>query len=159
MAEVVAESLQYAPEDELQAMAVYLKSLPNSEKTGNVNEAAPQYELPVAIRDVGKDLYEKNCADCHGRQGEGHEPAAPPLAGNRAVTMPVAVNSIRMILFGGYAPGTAANPRPFGMPPYSLTLSDEQIAEVLDYVRTSWGNQAPLVFGEDVGANRGSPLW
>jgi mono/diheme cytochrome c family protein len=159
MAEVVAESLQYAPEDELQAMAVYLKSLPNSEKADNAKPAAPQYELPVAIRDVGKDLYEKNCADCHGHQGEGHEPEAPPLAGNRAVTMPLAVNSIRMILFGGYAPGTAANPRPFGMPPYSLTLSDEQIAEVLDYVRTSWGNEAPLVFGEDVGANRGNPLW
>jgi hypothetical protein len=38
-------------------------------------------------------------------------------------------------------------------------LSDEEIAEVLDYVRTSWGNEAPLVFGEDVGANRGNPLW
>jgi mono/diheme cytochrome c family protein len=159
MAEVVAGSLQYAPEDELQAMAVYLQSLPNSEKADEAKAPAPQYELPVAIRDVGKDLYEKNCADCHGHKGEGHEPAAPPLAGNRAVTMPLAVNSIRMILFGGYAPGTAANPRPFGMPPYSLTLSDEQIAEVLDYVRTSWGNEAPLVFGEDVGANRGNPLW
>jgi hypothetical protein len=81
------------------------------------------------------------------------------LAGNRAVTMSSATNSIRMVLFGGYAPGTAGNPRPFGMPPYSLVLSDEQIAEVLDYVRTSWGNDAPPVFGEDVGANRGNPLW
>lgn len=159
MAEVVAESLQYASEDELQAMAVYLKSLPASEKARNANDKPPKYELPVAIRDAGKDLYEKNCAGCHGHQGEGHEPAAPRLAGNRAVTMAVAVNSIRMILFGGYAPGTAGNPRPFGMPPYSLTLSDEQIAEVLDYIRTSWGNEAPLVFGEDVGANRGNPLW
>ena len=104
-------------------------------------------------------MYENNCADCHGHQGEGHEPAAPPLAGNRAVTMPSAINSIRMILFGGYAPATAANPRPFGMPPYSLSFSDEQIAEVLDYVRTSWGNDAAPVFGEDVGANRGNPLW
>jgi mono/diheme cytochrome c family protein len=159
MAEVVAESLQYAPEDELRAMAIYLKSLPAGENPANANGAAPKYELPAVIREAGKDLYEKNCADCHGRQGEGHEPAAPPLAGNRAVTMPSAVNSIRMILFGGYAPATAGNPRPFGMPPYSLTMSDEQIAEVLDYVRTSWGNEAPPVFGEDIGANRGNPLW
>jgi len=159
MAEVVAESLQYAPEDELQAMAVYLKSLPTSETAADKNTTANTYELAAAARDAGQDLYEKNCADCHGHQGEGHEPAAPPLAGNRAVTMPSAVNAIRMILFGGYAPGTAGNPRPFGMPPYSLTLSDEQIAEVLDYVRTSWGNSAPPVFGEDIGANRGNPLW
>ena len=159
MAEVVAESLQYAAEDELQAMAVYLKSLPASEQANTTNGPAPKYELPVAIREAGKDLYKKNCADCHGDQGEGHEPAAPPLAGNRAVTMPAGVNPIRMVLFGGYAPGTSGNPRPFGMPPYSLILSDEQIAEVLDYVRTSWGNEAPPVFGEDVAANRGNPLW
>jgi mono/diheme cytochrome c family protein len=159
MAEVVAESLQYAPEGELQAMAVYLKSLPTGEDASNANGTAPKYELPVAIREAGKDLYEKNCADCHGHQGEGHEPAAPPLAGNRAVTMSSATNSIRMVLFGGYAPGTAGNPRPFGMPPYSLVFSDEQIAEVLDYVRTSWGNEAPPIFGEDIGANRGNPLW
>jgi len=157
MAEVVAESLQYAAEGDLQAMAVYLKSLPTSEAP---NSTAPtKYKLPVAIREAGKALYEKNCAECHGHEGEGHEPAAPPLAGNRAVTMPSAINAIRKILFGGYAPGTASNPRPFGMPPYSLALSDEEIAEVLDYVRTSWGNEAPPVFGEDVGANRGNPLW
>ncbi len=159
MAEVVAGSLQYAREDELQAMAVYLKSLPSSEQAGKADETPAKYDLPIAIRELGKNLYEKNCADCHGRQGEGHEPEAPRLAGNRAVTLPLAVNSIRMILFGGYAPGTAGNPRPFGMPPYSLVLSDEEIAEILDYVRTSWGNRAPLVFGEDVGANRGNPLW
>lgn len=155
MAEVVAESLQYVPDAELQAMAVYLKSLPPG------NDAAPsvKYEIPPTILAAGKDLYEKNCADCHGHEGEGHEPAAPPLAGNRAVTMPSAVNLIRVVLFGGYAPGTAGNPRPFGMPPYSLTMSDEQIALVLDYVRSSWGNQAPPILGEDVTSNRGNPLW
>ena len=155
MAEVVAESLQYVPDPELQAMAVYLKSLPSSSTGG----APFKYEIPPTILDAGKDLYEKNCADCHGHEGEGHEPAAPPLAGNRAVTMPLGVNAIRVVLFGGYAPGTTGNPRPFGMPPYSLTLSDEQIAEVLIYVRSSWGNQAPPILGEDVSANRGNPLW
>ena len=108
---------------------------------------------------AGKTLYEKNCADCHGKDGEGQEPAAPPLAGNRAVTMTSAVDPIRMVLFGGYAPGTAGNPRPFGMPPYSLTLSDEEIAQTLIYVRSSWGNTARPVRGEEVSANRGSPLW
>jgi mono/diheme cytochrome c family protein len=45
------------------------------------------------------------------------------------------------------------------MPPYSLTLSDEEIAEVLIYVRSSWGNAGRPVRGEEVSANRGSPLW
>jgi mono/diheme cytochrome c family protein len=73
--------------------------------------------------------------------------------------MTSAVNPIRMILSGGYSPGTAGNPRPFGMPPYSLTLTDQQIADVLNYVRTSWGNNARLVRGEEVSSNRGNPLW
>ncbi len=159
MAEVVVASLQRAPDDELQAIATYLRSLPVVESpTAAATRGAADVLLP-AERVAGEELYKKNCADCHGDHGEGRDPAAPPLAGNRAVTMPSAVNPIRLVLFGGYAPGTAGNPRPFGMPPYSLTLSDEQIAEVLNYVRTSWGNAAPPVQGEEISANRGNPLW
>jgi cytochrome c553 len=160
MAEVVAESLQHAPDDELRTMAVYLKSLPVTESPGD-GAVGPgmQYEVSLAVLNAGEDLYSKNCVDCHGDHGEGREPAGPPLARNRAVTMVSAVDPIRMVLFGGYSPGTAGNPRPFGMPPYSLALSDEQIAEILDYVRLSWGNNARPVRGEEVGANRGNPLW
>ncbi len=158
MAEVVSESLQHTPDDELKAMAVYLKSLPVAAAAGGAG-APVVYELPPALRAAGKELYQKHCADCHGDDGEGHEPAAPALARNRVVAMTPAVDAIRMILFGGYSPGTAGNPRPFGMPPYSLTLTDQQMADVLNYVRTSWGNNAPPVHGEEVSANRGNPLW
>jgi len=160
MAEVVSESLQQAPDDELRAMATYLRALPvtDAPEEGS-SAAATKYDIPPAVLAAGKDLYEKNCADCHGHHGEGREPAAPPLAGNRAVTMNSAVDPIRMVLFGGYSPGTSGNPRPFGMPPYSLTLSDEEIARVLIYVRASWGNTARPIRGEEVTANRGSPLW
>ena len=159
MAEVVSESLQQAPDSELQAMASYLKSLPVTQSNDENSESNAKYDIPPSILEGGKDLYSKNCADCHGKQGEGREPAAPPLAGNRAVTMSAGVNAIRMVLFGGYSPGTAGNSRPFGMPPYSLTLSDEEIAEVLIYVRSSWGNNARPIRGEEVAANRGNPLW
>jgi mono/diheme cytochrome c family protein len=158
MAEVVSESLQGAPDTELQAMATYLKSLPVTRSSDENSESNVQYDIPPSILEAGKDLYVKNCADCHGKNGEGREPAAPPLAKNRAV-LSSAINPIRMVLFGGYAPGTHGNPRPFGMPPYSLTLSDEQIAEVLIYVRSSWGNHARPIRGEEVAANRGDPLW
>jgi mono/diheme cytochrome c family protein len=159
MAEVVSMSLQQAPDDELHAMANYLMTLPVTNAPDGSGAVNPQDQIPPALLAAGKDLYEKNCADCHGHNGEGREPAAPPLAGNRAVTLTSGVNPIRMVLFGGYSPGTAGNPRPFGMPPYSLVLSDEEIAEVLLYVRSSWGNAARPVRGEEVSANRGSPLW
>ena len=43
--------------------------------------------------------------------------------------------------------------------PYYPSLRDDQIADVLTYVRTSWGNSAPPVLEDHVAANRGNPLW
>ncbi|MGH8443889.1 MAG: c-type cytochrome [Solimonas sp.] len=159
MAEVVYESLQHADTGDLRAMAVYLKSLRD---TGAPSAAGFQ-NLPRkaidAMKPRGQKLYAEHCAQCHGEQGEGRAPAAPALAGSRAVTMVSAVNPIRVILFGGYTPATQGNPRPYGMPPFSQSLTDEQIAEVLTYVRTAWGNDARPVSGVEVSGNRAGPLW
>ncbi|MGH7108466.1 MAG: c-type cytochrome, partial [Acetobacteraceae bacterium] len=161
MAEVVHESLQYASAADLQAMAAYLKSLPvaasPARDTGGMFRIA--LDATRAELDEGRTLYGKHCAGCHGNDGGGRLPAAPPLAGDRAVTMTADVDPIRIVLFGGYPPGTAGNPRPFGMPPFYPTLRDDQIAAVLTYVRASWGNDAPPVLTSHVEANRGSPLW
>lgn len=159
MAEVVYESLQHADAADLQAMAVYLKSLP---QTPPPSAEGFQRRAPVtvkAMRTRGQALYADHCAQCHGDQGEGRVPAAPALAGNRAVLTMSAVDPIRLVLFGGYPPGTAGNPRPFGMPPFAQTFSDDQIADVLTYVRTSWGNDARAVSDVEVGENRAGPLW
>lgn len=160
MAEVVFESLQHADPAELRAMAVYLKSLPPREPVGK-RRALSATRIDSAARQQrhGEQLYAEHCASCHGSQGEGLPPAAPALAANRALTMDSAVNPIRIVLFGGYAPGTAGNPRPFGMPPFHQRLSDEDVAAVLTYIRTAWGNQAPPVSSADVARDRGGPLW
>ena len=93
---------------------------------------------------------------CHGGQGQGVPGAYPPLAGNRAVLMSQTANLVQVVLNGGFAPATAGNPRPFGMPPYALLLSDADVAAVLTHVRTSWGNRAPLVGELDVSRQRSS---
>jgi mono/diheme cytochrome c family protein len=54
-------------------------------------------------------------------------------------------NLIQMVLYGGYGPSTAGRPRPYGMPPYLFTLNNQQIADVLNHIRSQWGNQAPTV--------------
>jgi len=159
MAEVVYESLQYVPESDLHAMAVYLRSTPPVELApGGALDTLRQPVSGIAYGD-GRSVYLKECADCHGEDGEGRTAVGPALAGNRAVTMRSATNAIRMVLFGGFPPGTADNSRPFGMPPYYPSLDDEHIANVLTYVRTSWGNAAGPVFPVEVAENRGSPLW
>lgn len=158
MAEVVFDSLQNASAPDLQAMATYLKSLPTDAAWGSTAVAA-QHAPGTSDYDAGRVIYARECADCHGAEGEGHEPAGPPLAGNRAVTLPLAANAIRVLLFGGFPPGTRDNPRPFGMPPYYPSLTDAELAAVLSYVRMSWGNTGTAVSPSEVADNRGSPLW
>jgi mono/diheme cytochrome c family protein len=157
MAQVVYGSLQYTHDEDLRAMAVYLKSLPDTGPRASWGVFQPA-ATEVMLKN-GRAVYNEHCASCHGDNGEGRLPAAPPLAGNRAVTMSSSLDPVRIVLFGGYPPGTAGNPRPFGMPPYFPILRDEQIADVLSYVRASWGNDAPAVPDREVSDNRGSPLF
>ncbi|HEY0975418.1 MAG TPA: cytochrome c [Solimonas sp.] len=156
MAEVVFESLQHLNDADLRAMAVYLKDLPVSEPA--VRDRRSSRDLK-AITARGEALYAEHCAACHGDNGEGRPPAAPALAGNRAVTQDSIVNPIRVLLYGGYPPGTAGNPRPYGMPPFGHTLSDQEIADVLTYTRNAWGNEARAVSAADVARHRAGPLW
>ena len=159
MAEVVYGSLQHARSEDLRAMAVYLQSLPQIAPHPASRFFAMQYTATTDTLAEGRALYARHCARCHGDNGEGRPPAAPPLAGNREVTMSPDLDPIRIVLFGGYPPGTARDPRPFGMPPYYPSLSADQIAAVLTYVRASWGNSAPAVLEDHVEADRGNPLW
>jgi mono/diheme cytochrome c family protein len=154
MAEVVARSLQHMTQADVGARATYLKSLPSTETppTDGGERAGEQ------LLAEGRRLYGSYCVDCHGEDGKGKAPAYPPLAGNRAVTLTPAVNAIRIVLNGGFPPGTAGNPRPYGMPPYSHELNDAQVAAVLTYVRASWGNAAPPVATPDVNRYRSVPL-
>ena len=155
MAEVVQQSLQHLSEPDLGAMAVYLKSLPHTPVDKPAIVAGPEHQQVIA---QGKRLYETHCIDCHGGDGKGLPPHYPPLAGNRAVTMDSPVNAIRSVMNGGFAPGTAGNPRPYGMPPFSHVLDDAEAASLVTYLRSSWGNQAAPVSGREVNRYRAVPL-
>lgn len=151
MAEVVLDSTQYLSEADLSAVAVYLQSLaaPAGPAVGKPDSAQRDETSPSAAGKEAK-LYERHCAACHGEQGEGRAGAYPALAHHRAVTLPSATNLIQMVLYGGFAPATAGNPRPFGMPPFVLQMSDQDTAGVLTYIRKAWGNSAPAVTELDV---------
>ena len=153
MAEVVSQSLQHLTKADARAMAVYLKSLPESKPTPPVSAPA-RTEQAEAWLQQGARIYKKHCEDCHGASGEGASGIYPGLAGNRAVTMNPPINAIRSVLNGGYPPSTAGNPRPYGMPPYAQVLSDAEVAQVLSYIRNAWGNRASMVTTPQVDKSR-----
>ncbi len=150
MAEVVRHSTQHLEDTDLRAMAVFLKSVPQ------VDPPSPPRTAPATagVMQRGERLYGDHCAQCHGERGEGVPGAYPRLAGNRAVTLPVTANLVQVTIHGAYPPATAGNPRPFGMPPFALTLSDADIAAVLSFVRGAWGHQAGGVSELDVAQQR-----
>ena len=143
MAEVVYNSLQYMSDADTKAMAVYLKGLP--QKDGAPPPTSQARLVNPEVMEVGRKVYVAQCAMCHGAEGRGQPPSFPLLAGNRSITMATPVNPIRMVLNGGYPPGTRKNPRPHGMPPFSHVLDDEQVAAVVTYIRVAWGNSGTPV--------------
>jgi mono/diheme cytochrome c family protein len=100
----------------------------------------------------GGALYVANCSSCHQADGKGVPGAFPPLAGDPVVTgNPIAVIAIvknglegRLVVNGQAYSGI--------MPRWKGLLSDEQIADVITYVRSSWKNRAPGVSIADVQA-------
>jgi mono/diheme cytochrome c family protein len=157
MAEVVYDSLQYLTDEDVRAMAIYLKSLGQGSPPAPPSSSIPT-EQESLLLSLGRVIYDAHCKSCHGANGEGKPPAYPPLAGNQSIQMASAVNSIRMALNGGFPPGTAGNPHPYGMPPFALTLSDNEVAAVVSYIRTAWGNRGAPVTAAQANELRSAPL-
>jgi mono/diheme cytochrome c family protein len=157
MAEVVHNSLQYLNDEDIRAMAVYLKGISEPSAPPVPSSALPTTEGSLLIS-LGKTVYDARCAKCHGAQGEGKAPHWPPLANNQSIEMQSAVNPIRMVLNGGYPPGTIGNPSPYGMPPFAGLLSDNEVAAVVSYIRTAWGNRGTPVSAREANELRSAPL-
>jgi mono/diheme cytochrome c family protein len=153
MAAVVSGSTQHMTDADLHAVASYLQSLPPRAPT---KEPTTTFGAK-ALTDQGSTIYGQHCADCHGKLGQGVAGIYPPLDGNSSVTEPTGINATRMVLLGGFAPVTAANQRPYSMPPFAQQLSDDEVAAVVTYLRRSWSNRGSIVRAEQVRASRHTP--
>jgi mono/diheme cytochrome c family protein len=145
MAEVVYGSTQHLADEDLAAMASFLRDLP---RQAGEPAATPRPAADVLAQ--GESIYKERCAECHGDRGEGGGTAYPPLAGHRTVTLGPSANLVKVILNGGFPPTTPGNPRPYGMPPFGQRLSDTEVAAVASFVRNAWGNSASAVTPLDV---------
>jgi mono/diheme cytochrome c family protein len=158
MAEVVHNSMQYMSDGDIRAMATYLKTIPQKSEAPETMQYETSQKFGSELLDQGKKVYTDQCAKCHAENGLGKPPAYPPLATNQSIQMPSAVNPIRMVLNGGYPPSTGDNPMPHGMPPFAQSLSNQEVAAVVTYIRMSWGNHGAPVSPQQVSDLRSAPL-
>jgi mono/diheme cytochrome c family protein len=153
MSEVIANSTSHLTDVDINAIAVYLKSLPP-------NARSVPREPAADLLKAGEIAYTTRCADCHLPTGLGMPRAAgsdgsktaPPLAGNAALQAPNPATLINVILYGAHESTSAAEswPKMSGFE-LSVGLDDDQIAALCTYVRSSWGNHASAVDAAAVG--------
>ena len=93
----------------------------------------------------GKALFTANCAACHQASGEGLPGAFPPLKGNAAVNDADPTTHIRAVLHGLQGANVGGVVYASPMPPFGDTLSDADIANIINYERSSWGNHGAPV--------------
>lgn len=153
MAEVVERSTQYLNDADLTAIAVYLKKLPGD--NGNAHDDKDDSdEIADATMQRGHDVYFDNCQGCHMEQGKGLDRVFPPLNGSSAIMTAKPDTLILVLLQGARIPQTDLKPTGFKMPAFDAKLDDEQIADVLTYIRNAWGNRASAVSASEVAEKR-----
>jgi len=111
--------------------------------------AAAKEQLPD-----GKQVFSTTCAACHQASGEGVPGVYPPLAGSEWVTGDEA-KVVRILLHGVTGPIEVAG-ETFNsmMPPWGATLKDADIAAVLTYARSTWGNKGTPITAAKVASIR-----
>ncbi|MGO8737289.1 c-type cytochrome [Rhodoblastus sp.] len=150
MAEVVHYSTQYFTDDDLRAMARYLVSLAPPGTRPQVVEAGDEKTLYGTRGGLG---YEQFCASCHQRTGLGAPNIFPALAGNPAFLSKDPTSVLHIVLAGGTAAPTAFEGHQFKMPAFNR-LTDEELAEILNFGRSSWGARTTGITADQVKAMR-----
>ncbi|MFK7830106.1 MAG: cytochrome c [Congregibacter sp.] len=152
MNEVIVNSTRHLSSEDVDAMTVYLKSLPANSQAGD----------KPATDDVlraGSLQYDIHCGTCHLPTGEGSPETGPPVLGSPVVLDRDPASLINITLHGPHlpkvAPSIAWQSRTWKrMEPYANKLSDKQAAALLSYMRSAWGHEAGAVSEKQVATQR-----
>jgi mono/diheme cytochrome c family protein len=137
MSQTMHESLGKLTDSDLHDIVLYLKSTPPKE---GYKQVEPAPHNPTVM--VNAQAYLNYCASCHMQNGKGLPGAVPNLAGNGAVAAGGPQNVIRVILMGNMAQGPYS-----AMPAIGARMTDQEVADAANYVRSAWGNAAPAQAG------------
>ena len=152
MTEVIHHSSQHFTEGDLAAIGEYLHSLPPNPED-MINQQTPAISQQASNADLYRTRgglgYVQFCSTCHQLDGRGVQHFFPPLAGNVSIQSNDPSSFIHVVLTGSKSAVTAGAPKAFGMPTYA-SLNDQELAEIITFVRTRWGNRGDAVTAEQV---------
>jgi mono/diheme cytochrome c family protein len=146
MQEKVTSSTSHMNDNDLMAIAVYLKSLPPTPQT---TPPAPD----ASTMQAGEAIFVSHCSACHSEPGAGEPRDYPDLAGDTLIMGRDPETVIRIVLQGAESAKTPNAPTGYSMPGFAA-LTDQDIADVTTYVRNAWNNRASPVSPQNVGALR-----
>ncbi len=112
------------------AMAIYLM--------GDTPPPAAEVKSQPA-KGPGRTTWMNVCAGCHGREGEGKPNVAPAMVNNATMRQPDSRNLVVSVLDGLPAQSFPANQQMQSMPGFAGDLSDEEVAQLVNYMRSAWG--------------------
>jgi alcohol dehydrogenase (quinone), cytochrome c subunit len=158
MTDVIVHSTQFITRDDALAIAKYLKALSDPPGPSTQTYAYDDSEHAALKRGdaskTGAGVYIDNCAACHRPDGLGYERVFPRLAGNPVVEASNSASLISIVLTGSRTPRTPETPAQFSMPAFAWRLNDQNVADVINFIRSSWGNSASKTSASDVAAFR-----
>jgi mono/diheme cytochrome c family protein len=160
MAEVVDNSLRFLTQDDIGAMAAYLRSVPSRAARGQLAVAQPpagQLQPPKDVRAdsgggaLGLRIFEGACIGCHSFDGGGAVSKYATLLGTRAVNDPAGTNATQALLQGTHVHGALG--KEF-MPGFGNGYSDAEIAAVVNFVTGRFGLTASALTPEEIAKRR-----
>jgi mono/diheme cytochrome c family protein len=148
MTDVIKNSTQYLSDADLKSIAIYLKDIP-----------APKGEpkTPALAGDSiarGEALYLDNCTGCHMPDGGGVAKVFPPLKLSAAIQASEPGTVLHVVLGGEQMAAPKTRPTGLTMPGFRDKMNDQQIADVVNYMRNAWGNRGSTVDAATVAAVR-----
>jgi mono/diheme cytochrome c family protein len=151
MSETLNLSTSKMSDDDLKAIAVYLK---DQSAGSNANKTASADPPDQAVMKAGAQIYADECSGCHAADGKGTAGLFPSLNGSPVVQQADPTTILHVVLRGALSVGTKPAPTAPAMPEFGWILNDDAVAAVVTYIRNAWGNSAPPVTANQVEKTR-----
>jgi mono/diheme cytochrome c family protein len=157
MAETLNLSTSKTTDEDLKAIATYLKDQPGdpSNQPDQSHAANAPLAPNQAVMKMGAQIYADECSGCHTANGKGVPGLFPSLSGSPVVQQNDPTTLLHVVLRGALNVGTPPAPT---APAFAWVLNDDQVAAVVTYIRNAWGNAAPAVGASEAGKARDTQL-